>query len=391
MSLFDPATSRATDTDGNPISGATWNFALTGSLTPASVYSEADLSVSLGATVTADSGGLFVPIYLDDAVSYRAILKDAGGATIIDIDPVNAAGASTTDVLTGTSASKFATPDSVAALWEQGANVASASAISLGEGGYFVITGTTSITDIDLGTDKAGRTVWLRFSGILTLTHSGTTLILPTSANITTAAGDTACFVSEGSDVVRCLAYLRADGSAIAGGGSYSGGKQTIPILASAMQRRTTNGAAEGSTETATNKIMVASLDFDQTTAEYAQLTLPMPKSWNESTVTAQFVWTATTTGSVVWGCQAVAISDDDVLDAAFGTAQTVTDAVTAANDVMISAETSAITIGGTPAEGDIVVFQFYRDAASGSDTLAADAKLLSVKLFITTNAATDA
>ena len=79
------------------------------------------------------------------------------------------------------------------------------------------------------------------------------------------------------------------------------------------------------------------------------------------------------------------------MLDAAFGTAVTVTDAVTAANDVMISAETSAITIGGTPAEGDIVVFQFYRDAASGSDTLAADAKLLSVKLFITTNAATDA
>ena len=115
-----------------------------------------------------------------------------------------------------------------------------------------------------------------------------------------------------------------------------------------------------------------------------------MPKSWNESTVTAQFYWTATTTGDAVWGCRAVALSNDDALDTAFGTAQTVTDSVTAANDLMISAATSAITIGGTPAEGDMVVFEFYRDADNGSDTLAADAKLIGVKLNITTNAADD-
>jgi hypothetical protein len=86
-----------------------------------------------------------------------------------------------------------------------------------------------------------------------------------------------------------------------------------------------------------------------------------------------------------------VAISDDDVLDAAFGTAVTVTDTVTATTDLMISAETSAVTIAGTPAENDMVVFQFYRDASNGSDTVAADAKLLWVRLYITTNAATDA
>ncbi len=165
---------------------------------------------------------------------------------------------------------------------------------------------------------------------------------------------------------------------------------QAIPIPATAMTRRTTNGPAVGTSETATNKVMIETLDFDQSTAEYAQIRFLMPKRWNEGTVTAQFYWTATTTGNVVWACQAVALSDDDVLDTAFGTVQTVTDGVTAANDLMISAATSAITIAGTPAAGDMVVFQFYRDASNGSDTLAADAKLLGVKLFITTDAGDD-
>ena len=156
------------------------------------------------------------------------------------------------------------------------------------------------------------------------------------------------------------------------------------------MTRRTTNGPAVGTSETTTNKVMVETLDFDQSTAEYAQIRFLMPKRWNEGTVTAQFYWTATTTGNVVWACQAVALSDDDALDAAFGTAQSVTDGVTAANDLMISAATSAITVAGSPAAGDLVVFQFYRDAANGSDTLGADAKLLGVKLFITTDAGDD-
>lgn len=129
------------------------------------------------------------------------------------------AAASTTEQLTGTNAVKTSSPDSVAALWEQGADVASAGTISLGEGGFFHVTGVTTITDIDFATDKAGRAAWVEFTGILTLTHHATTLILPTGANIVTAAGDTACFVSEGSDAVRCVAYQRKDGTALAGGG----------------------------------------------------------------------------------------------------------------------------------------------------------------------------
>lgn len=174
------------------------------------------------------------------------------------------------------------------------------------------------------------------------------------------------------------------------GGGGYSGGVQSTPVLAAAMTSRTTNGPATGSTESSTNKIMLVTLDFDASTAEYAQFMFPMPRSWNEGTITAQFIWSATNTGNVVWGIQGVAISDDDVFDAAFGTAQTVTDGVTATTDIMQSSFTSAVTIGGSPAEGDIVCFQVYRDASNGSDTCSVDAKLIGIRLNFTTNAADD-
>lgn len=90
MSLFHAALQPALDSDGNPISGATWNFYATTTTTPQSVYSNAALSVSLGSTVTADASGRFATIFLDETKTYRAILKTAGGATIKDIDPINA-------------------------------------------------------------------------------------------------------------------------------------------------------------------------------------------------------------------------------------------------------------------------------------------------------------
>lgn len=91
MSLFDASLSQATNNDGNPVAGAKWWFYLTGTSTPATVYSNATLATSLGTTVTADSAGWFVPIYYDDNVLCRAVLKTPAGATIggHDIDPIN--------------------------------------------------------------------------------------------------------------------------------------------------------------------------------------------------------------------------------------------------------------------------------------------------------------
>lgn len=91
-------------------------------------------------------------------------------------------------------------------------DVASGASVDLDvvQSSYVRITGVVTITGITL---TAGRKRWVTFSGILTLTHSGS-LILPTSANITTAAGDTALFIGEAGGV-RCIFYQRADGTAL--------------------------------------------------------------------------------------------------------------------------------------------------------------------------------
>lgn len=54
---------------------------------------------------------------------------------------------------------------------------------------------------------------FITFTGILTLTYNGTTLILPSGANITTTAGDTCIAASDNSGNWRVYAYTRADGS----------------------------------------------------------------------------------------------------------------------------------------------------------------------------------
>lgn len=77
------------------------------------------------------------------------------------------------------------------------------------------ITGTTGITSF--GTNYNGPR-FVRFADILTLTHSAT-LVLPTGANITTAAGDRAILTPIGNPAAgwQVLAYQRANGTALNG------------------------------------------------------------------------------------------------------------------------------------------------------------------------------
>jgi len=89
----------------------------------------------------------------------------------------------------------------------KGADIASATTTDIGAatGNYVVVTGTTTITG--LGTVQAGTRRIVKFSGVLTLTHNATSLILPGGASITTVAGDTAMFISLGSGNWICVDY----------------------------------------------------------------------------------------------------------------------------------------------------------------------------------------
>jgi hypothetical protein len=97
--------------------------------------------------------------------------------------------------------------------------LASAATVAIGaaQSNTIQISGTTTITSFD--TVASGAVRRLVFSGALTLTHNATKLILPGAANVTTAAGDAATFVSLGGGNWRCVGYQLA-ASAGGGGGS---------------------------------------------------------------------------------------------------------------------------------------------------------------------------
>lgn len=102
-----------------------------------------DLFLASGGVVNWNNG--------DVLITHSANTLTFTGATTYSFDGGfgGTAVASTTNQLTGTDATKMATPDSVAALWSKGVDVAAAAILTLGEGGLFNITGNTTITDID--------------------------------------------------------------------------------------------------------------------------------------------------------------------------------------------------------------------------------------------------
>lgn len=135
----------------------------------------------------------------------------------------------------------------------ESSSIASATTTDLsGATGIHVsITGTTTITGF--GTVQAGAIRVLTFADALTLTHNASSLILPGGANITTAAGDVAIMKSLGSGNWKYIAYTRADGTPIAGGGIANVVEDTTPQLGGNLD---VNGKAINSPD-GTDKITI--------------------------------------------------------------------------------------------------------------------------------------
>lgn len=176
--------------------------------------------------------------------------------------------------------------------------------------------------------------------------------------------------------------------------GTGTAGRQAIWVPARSMSPSATGGCAALATiASAASQPDIQTLDFDTTTQEFAQFSVAMPKRWDLGTVTFQPVWShaATTVNfGAVFQLQGVAVSNDDNIAVAYGTAQTSTDTGGTTNDIYIGPESSAITLAGTPAAEDMAFFRIGRVPANGSDTLAIDARLHGVVLFINTIAEND-
>jgi len=173
-------------------------------------------------------------------------------------------------------------------------------------------------------------------------------------------------------------------------------GTEAVWFDAAAMAPRASNGCTAVATlETTTNKNNYDYLSFDPSTTQYACGKLRAPKGFSNNNIAGVvFVWahpsTATNFG-IVWGFQASGRGDGDALDIAWGTAQEVTDAGGATDTCYISAATAAVTPGGSFAAEDLLPFQIYRNATSGSDTLAVAGRLLGIAVLFTSSQNTDA
>lgn len=117
--------------------------------------------------------------------------SSASSSTTYSSDKINTLNSTQNTALTDGLALKVSKAgDNMTGLFKeaQGADIASATTtdLSAATGNSVIITGTTTITGF--GTVQAGTIMKLTFSGILTLTHNATSLILPNATgNITTA------------------------------------------------------------------------------------------------------------------------------------------------------------------------------------------------------------
>jgi len=215
------------------------------------------------------------------------------------------------------------------------------------------------------------------------------------------AAWTTFPFVAEGTAILStgetgAVKFLREDGDNTCSWQPIpTAATDTIWIPAAAMQPTVSNGcAALANVETTAGRPDQIVLDFDTAADEHAQFQVAFPKRWNLGTVTFQVFWTtvgAVTTG-VAWGLQGVAVSDNETIDVAYGTAVVVTDdAQGATEEMLVTAESGAVTIAGTPADNDVCFFRVFRDVSDANDDMTQDARLIGIKLFYTIDAGTDA
>jgi len=255
-------------------------------------------------------------------------------------------------------------------------------------------TGDDSNIDIAIKPKGTGETVVGTGAADATITSSGAhNLVLDTNSG--TNSGTITITDGSNGNIV-----IAPNGSGVAqavdGGDNTAAikiaGKETIWVPAVAMYPNSTNGCADLAQTELSNGPEIKTLDFDKDSDEFAQFAVAFPKSWNEGTVTFQAFFTAasTNTGTVSWGLSGVAIADNDSCNTAFGTqvAPTAKAHSGTSNDLDVTAESGAVTIAGSPSTDEQVFFQISRDVSE--DSLTADAKLLGIKLFFTTDAAND-
>jgi len=158
----------------------------------------------------------------------------------------------------------------------------------------------------------------------------------------------------------------------------------TVYVDVGAMVPASTEGATATQVETATYKHYYDVMSFDGGASDtHCDFKLRMPEDWDGGTIKVKALWEPAAGASaddwIRLDVQAVALGNDDAIDAAFGTAVYLDDQVIAVGDLHDTGASAALTVAGSPAAGDVIHFLIGRDADydGGGGTAMAEALLL--------------
>jgi hypothetical protein len=135
--------------------------------------------------------------------------------------------------------------------------------------------------------------------------------------------------------------------------------------------------------------------EFSSSSSRYVQCYWASPKRWNEGPVTFQYYWTnassTTPSGDVRWLVRSRAVSNNQYFGSSISGNETgISDTFLQNRYLHVSPVTAEHTIANTPANGDVVIFEFYRNAGDSSDTLNSTAALIAVKMYWHANLTND-
>jgi hypothetical protein len=188
------------------------------------------------------------------------------------------------------------------------------------------------------------------------------------------------------------------NGTAEIGGAlTYTGGgrpKRTMVLTAAGAITAPQTGYASVNRTVGTNFVYYTA-DFDQSTDEEASWQFMVPDSLDSTAdLVVTIMWTAaggTAAQKADWEVSTVGLGDDAVFDSATGTATTINDALIATGDLHVTTTGNITSANHGWTAGEFVVFKVRRDADDATnDTLAADAKLVNVKIEWTASAESD-
>jgi hypothetical protein len=154
-----------------------------------------------------------------------------------------------------------------------------------------------------------------------------------------------------------------------------------IPVDAGALTTRIVDTVAD--------QKAFAYIPFAPSVLTFATAKLVLPRTYGLGTMTVILEWTSETegAGTVEWDISAVAFSEGQDMGAtSYGTAQNADDTQTTLNFLQTTSRTSAITIGNTPVDADLIYIKVARNGVG--DTFPNEAQLLGMWVEITTDAA---